>query len=330
MAANLYSTKKPEGFDLIGDVHGCENTLVELLERLDYKQENGVYRHAQRKAIFLGDVIDRGPRIREALALVKGMVDAGHAYCIMGNHEFNAVAFTTVLDSPNSEAHFMRAHDVRNNRLIKDTLVQFAPYPEEWRSYLEWFKTLPLFLDLDGFRVVHACWHDKSVRLLQERAGKTNVELQDIFTGLLSGDRDLSEAIDRLTRGTSLKYPDDRFVLSRDGIKRKIFRTKFWMKKPQTYQDVVFQPDPLPSDLSERLLSKKESSKLVYYADDEKPVFVGHYWLKGKPHLQKHNVACLDYSAVKYGRLVAYRWDGESKLKENKFHWVYVDPTPSN
>jgi len=326
MDTDLNSIEKTAGFDLIGDIHGCENTLAELLEKLGYSRKNGVYQHHARKVIFVGDVIDRGPRIREALSLVKGMVDQGFAYCILGNHEFNAVAYTTVLDGPKPESPFMRHHNVRNDRLIKDTLAQFAPYPEEWRMYLEWFKTLPLFLDLNGLRVVHACWHHNSVALLQERAGKRNAELRDIFPGLLNGERELSQAIDRLTRGTSLQYPDDRFVLSRDGIKRRIFRTKFWAKKPQTYQDVVFQPDPLPDDLKDRELSKKESSKLVYYSDDEKPVFVGHYWLKGKPHLQKSNVACLDYSAVKYGRLVAYRWDGEQKLHESKFQWVDVHP----
>lgn len=54
-------------YDLIGDVHGCAQTLEHLLETLGYRRLGGVWRHSQRQALFLGDIIDRGPRIREAL-----------------------------------------------------------------------------------------------------------------------------------------------------------------------------------------------------------------------------------------------------------------------
>ena len=52
------------GYDLIGDVHGCALTLARLLEQLGYRQQAGVWRHPQRMALFVGDIIDRGPRIR--------------------------------------------------------------------------------------------------------------------------------------------------------------------------------------------------------------------------------------------------------------------------
>jgi len=51
-------------------------------------------------------------------------------------------------------------------------------------------------------------------------------------------------------------------------------------------------------------------------------VFVGHYWLTGTPKPLTNNVACTDYSVAKGGKLVAYRWDGEPSLREEKFHWV--------
>jgi hypothetical protein len=79
-------------YDLIGDVHGCTLTLEHLLDRLGYHKQAGVWRHASRMAVFVGDIIDRGPRIREALHIVHDMVEAGQALCIMGNHEFNAWA----------------------------------------------------------------------------------------------------------------------------------------------------------------------------------------------------------------------------------------------
>ena len=58
-------------FDLIGDIHGYADELVQLLETLGYKKVNGVYRHPDRKVIFLGDFIDRGPKIRQVLEIVR-------------------------------------------------------------------------------------------------------------------------------------------------------------------------------------------------------------------------------------------------------------------
>ncbi|MED5251851.1 MAG: metallophosphoesterase, partial [Pseudomonadota bacterium] len=68
-----------EGYDLIGDIHGCGATLAALLEKLGYHQHGGVYRHPRRKVIFLGDLIDRGPRIRLAVTIARRMVEAGEA-----------------------------------------------------------------------------------------------------------------------------------------------------------------------------------------------------------------------------------------------------------
>ena len=82
-------------YDLIGDVHGCAQTLEHLLDTLGYRFQAGVWRHPERIALFLGDIIDRGPRIREALHIVHDMVVAGQAFCIMGNHEYSAPGLAT-------------------------------------------------------------------------------------------------------------------------------------------------------------------------------------------------------------------------------------------
>ena len=94
-------------YDLIGDVHGCALTLEHLLDRLGYHKQGGVWRHASRMAVFVGDIIDRGPRIREALHIVHDMVEAGQALCIMGNHEFNALGWSTPAP-PGSGKQFVR------------------------------------------------------------------------------------------------------------------------------------------------------------------------------------------------------------------------------
>src|SRR5262245_18948201 len=78
-------------YDLIGDIHGHSDELVTLLEQLGYDRRQGHYSHPKRKAVLVGDFIDRGPQIREALCLVPPMVEQGAALAVMGNHEFNDV-----------------------------------------------------------------------------------------------------------------------------------------------------------------------------------------------------------------------------------------------
>lgn len=312
------------GYDIIGDVHGCADTLEKLLLKMGYRHDGVCFRHSERVAIFVGDIVDRGPRIREALHLVKDMVDAGAATCLMGNHEFNAIGYTTPAPMGSGQKH-LREHDSRNNRLIAETLAQFAGHPEEWRMFLDWFHSLPLFIETDRFRVVHACWDDYLIRRYQQRYC-SNLINQELLAETVEKGSFAWRVMDRLTRGTDIRLPDGITITSRDGYTREAFRTKFWARSPRTYRDVVFQPDPLPEALANRTLTDAELEQLLSYEADQVPVFVGHYWLQGMPRPLRPNVACLDYSAVKFGRLVAYRFDGEVNLQADKFAWVYVDP----
>lgn len=85
-------------FDIIGDVHGCTDELVELLEQLGYLRVpreapdplwgDAAYAHPDgRRAVFVGDLVDRGPRILDAVRIVRNMVKAGTALCVPGNHD---------------------------------------------------------------------------------------------------------------------------------------------------------------------------------------------------------------------------------------------------
>ena len=86
----IWSNRQDERgpFDIIGDVHGCVDELRLLLEQLGYEVEGDhVTPPPGRKAVFLGDLVDRGPKVPEVLRLVMGMVDAGTAMCVPGNHD---------------------------------------------------------------------------------------------------------------------------------------------------------------------------------------------------------------------------------------------------
>ena len=317
-----FSSSKNQGYDLIGDVHGCALALEKLLKKLGYRHHRGCFRHGTRKVIFVGDIVDRGPRIREALHIVKDMVDHGQAEIVLGNHEYNAMCYCTQSRTEGLKT-YLRAHNARNHRLIRETLEQFEEYGGEWQAFLSWFQQIPLFIEKEHFRVVHACWDDKAIERFKEISPDHCLSEELLHT---SAEESSFEAklVDRLTRGTALDLPDGEKILSKDGYVRHVFRTKFWGTDAQTYSDVVFQPDPLPAHLVNRNLSAIERQKLLSYSEQELPVFVGHYWMSGEPGPISANVACLDYSAVKYGKLVAYRMDDEKVLDPGKFVWVDV------
>ncbi len=310
-------------FDLIGDVHGCAHTLERLLETLGYKRVGGVWRHAQRQALFLGDIIDRGPRIREALHIVHDMVEAGQAHCIMGNHEYNALGWTTPA-APGSGRTWVREHSPRHARLIDETLTQFAHHPGDWHDFLGWFHDLPLFIDAGRFRVVHACWDGRVIDALRQRHPEGRID--QAFVQASAEPESFEHLVcNRLLRGTDMRLPDGLTLTGGDGLTRAFFRTKFWEDNPQTYGDIVFQPDALPEDVASAPLSRGQKAALLRYAEDEPLLFVGHYWRSGKPAPIRANLACLDYSAVLYGKLVAYRLDDETRIDPRKFVWVDVE-----
>ncbi|MCY1499668.1 Bis(5'-nucleosyl)-tetraphosphatase, symmetrical [compost metagenome] len=310
-------------YDLIGDVHGCAHTLERLLEQLGYRRTGGVWRHPSRMALFLGDIVDRGPRVREALHLVHAMVEAGQARCIMGNHEFYALGWSTPAP-PGSGKHFVREHSPRHARLIRQTLEQFEDHPGDWHDFLAWFYRLPLLIDAGRFRMVHACWDGQLIEALRAAYPGAYIDEAFVQASAVPGSF-AARVINRLLRGTDMRLPDGLTLTSDDGFTRASFRTKFWEEDPQTYGDIVFQPDALPDWVARTPLTELEKAELLRYGEREPMLFVGHYWRSGKPAPIRANLACLDYSAVLYGKLVAYRLDQETRLDPRKFVWVEVE-----
>ncbi len=152
-------------FDVIGDIHGEADALRRILTKLDYSQnENGTYHHRfSRKAVFVGDFIDRGPEQRDAISIVRKMVAEGAAFAVMGNHELNAIAYRT----PHEGGHF-RLHNEKNRRQHAAFLEQIGEGSTDYFEAITWFKTLPLWFESGGLRVVHACWHQSSMERLVE------------------------------------------------------------------------------------------------------------------------------------------------------------------
>ena len=298
-------------YDLIGDIHGHADALQQLLAKLGYAKKKGVYRHPDRQAIFLGDFIDRGPKIRETLEIVRPMIDSGTALAVMGNHELNALAFHT--PDPEKPGEYLRPRNEKNSHQHTETMRQVPA--GELISYLSWFRTLPLWLDLDGLRVVHACWDETR---MAEISGPVTDEF--LYSACLPAGS-LFEPVEAILKGKEARLPTGTTFRDKDGHERTATRVK-WYERPDghTYRTYAMASEPIESDLP---LPNEVIQAAVPYPEDAKPVFVGHYWLTGRqPELLRQNIACVDWSVAKGGFLCAYRWDGERELDAGKFVWT--------
>jgi hypothetical protein len=309
-------------YDIIGDIHGHADRLVELLTLLGYQRADGTYCHRERKAIFLGDFIDRGPTIREVLQIVRPMIDSDSALAVMGNHEFNALAYQT--HDPRSPGEFLRRRNEKNTRQHSKTLEQLPA--DERISYVEWFRTLPLWLDLPELRVVHACWDERHIRVIQEALIQHGGITESFMQAACTRGAALFRAVEVVLKGKELKLPEGLSFSDKDGHVRTHFRTRWYLPAiGQTVRTYAFQSDVVPCDMS------VEAAALAIaepYPLAAKPVFFGHYWLRAeRPSILAANVACVDYSVAKEGFLCAYRFSGEPALSNHSFLWTAI---PSN
>ena len=324
------------GFDIIGDIHGSALKLHERLTDLDYQLDewSGSYQHVGRQAIFVGDLIDRGPAQREVLVLVKAMVDHGSAQIVMGNHEFNALAYS--LPDPGNPKKHLRRHSPKNQMQHEAFLSQLTD--DERAHYLAWFRSMPLWLDLDGIRVIHACWHQPSMDIVEERLGGSRfTSFDQLIEAARDSDDDdpksLYKAVEILLKGPEMDlttYGAPAFK-DKDGHKRTHARVKWWKHEVHTARDIAEIPgDTIDEEGNNYLTTHGEQLDQDIHGGDatytyagDVPVFYGHYWRSNHPEFREdwtEKTACVDFSAVKGGTMVAYRWDGETTIDPTHYH----------
>lgn len=293
-------------YDFVGDIHGEFEKLVELLEKLGYQKRNGVYQHESRKVFFLGDLIDRGPKIKEVLDLVMAMVNTNQAKCILGNHEYNLLNYFT----KDRDGHdFLRIHSDKNTKQCKETLKQI---PEsEMPRYLDFFRSLPFYYEGEGFRAVHACWHDELIKVVKDHISEKTITSEVLYR--IEEDQKLKEAIEVILKGPEVKLPHGLSFKDKDGHERSEVRVSWWDKENALTHKV--------EGLNEDEFLKR--SQISFYESHHLPVFFGHYWMRGKPSpfLTQINAVCLDFSVAKGGHLASYRFNGEKVLDEGKMVW---------
>jgi hypothetical protein len=320
------------GYDVIGDVHGEGTKLRGLLEALGYELRDGAFRHPERRAVFVGDLIDRGDEHVDVLAVVRAMVDAGAAQIVIGNHEFNAIAYAT--PHPRIEGEWLRRNSPKNRAQHEAFLAQIEPAARG--RWLSWFKSLPLFLELDGgLRVVHACWHEPSITTVDRALREARDDLDSFFIEAATTGGPLSDAVELLLKGPELTL--ERYglrpFLDKAGVARGEARIRWWRPDATSVDELAeiqtgaLGDDGAPYPPIAPLACRAED--LAHEYRGEIPVIFGHYWRSWPPTPGLDwtpTAACVDFSAGAGGPLVAYRWSGERQIDPSNY---VASPAPA-
>ncbi|MGI9290065.1 MAG: metallophosphoesterase [Gammaproteobacteria bacterium] len=255
--------------DVVGDVHGEIEALEALLTELGYDAEG---QHPDnRRLVFLGDLVDRGPDSPAVLLKVKTLVEAGRAQCILGNHELNLLR-----------------DDARPDNSWWTAPEQPTRHPEAGVSEADkpglkaFIKSLPLALERDDLRVVHACWHQRSVDKLKQW-DLPDPDIADLYEHYLFQIREQhaeNRTLNQVRRewnefAPRLHDPDWEAVIL--PIKSQ-FDARVQMDNPVavlTSGEETPAREPFWAGGKWRMVSRV---KWWQHYKDDVPVIIGHYW----------------------------------------------------
>jgi len=296
-------------YDIIGDVHGHADELRSLLTKMGYSLKDECYSHPSRKAVFVGDFINRGPKIRETIILIRRMVEKGSAYAILGNHEMYAVLYYL----RDIEGKYYRKRIPKYQLLINQTLEEFILYKDEFKGHLRWMRSLPMFLDFGKIRVVHAYWDNENIQSLRETITEPKLS-KTVLREIALNETKFSRSFWETCKGIDFQMPKDLLVFDEEGRPHRSFRIKWWEDtEGKTFKDYSLESRfelpayTIPTELVE---------KRIPYPENDPIVFFGHYCLKQCCGILTNNLCCVDSCVTRTGKLMAYRWSGEVKLNE--------------
>ncbi len=201
----------PDGpLDIVGDVHGELSALEALIRRLGGDPDGRL----DRPMVFVGDLVDRGPDSPGVVRLVRRLVEEGQAWCVLGNHELNLLQGQRKegngwFHGDDDDGFQWRDREGRGHHLVFDSAVV---EPEEAAEVEAFLNTLPLVLERNDLRVVHACWHAPSLAALPASgpAGELANAAEDRVDDELRGEGILAAAADERAPWAQLKDPGAR------------------------------------------------------------------------------------------------------------------------
>lgn len=326
--------------DIIGDIHGELEALVKLIEHMGY-DTNGFHPEG-RKLVFVGDLVDRGPYSPRVVYLVKNMIEQGNAQAILGNHEIN------VLQNKAKDG----AGWYFEEQFEKD--VNYHPFtiasPEERTIIFDFLSSLPIALENDELRIVHAAWVEEKINEARKiplgTAAKAYVDLENAIDESITSSG-LLERYNEEQRKWAKEQADPTGVLPYLHATCE-YNLAHQMNNPlRVLTSGVEQKCENPFYTSGKWRFVERATWWNDYLD-EIPVVVGHFWRKLNPntpvhgenifegiepqswHGKKNNVFCVDFSVGArfqernrnqqlgtHTMLAALRWPEKQLILEN-------------
>ncbi len=224
--------------DVVGDVHGDIDALRELFSHLGYDTAGN--HPDSRQLVFLGDLTDRGPDSVAVVRCVRQLIDSSNAQCILGNHELNILLNQRKFD--NGWFFGEPFHDEATNEIVVQELADDVIRGE----VVDFFRSLPLVLQREDVRAVHACWQPEMVAMASEavdvvefyKKHRYNINLGlAIRSDLEDWQRELRlqnlNPVKVLTSGLEVKATEP---FSGNGKTRRLERFPWW----QEYEDEAY------------------------------------------------------------------------------------------
>ncbi|MCY9870445.1 metallophosphoesterase [Vibrio barjaei] len=292
---------------VIGDVHGQSEKLTDLLTHYGFQPDRQDAANSQGTLIFVGDLIDCPESTTsnhyETLTIIKDLCDRGLAKCAMGNHEFNAIGWSLQKE----DGTHCRPHTQANQKQHNAFLSQV---PESERpKWINWFKSLPIFLDFGEMRIVHACWHQPTINRLKPYLDENNAIKEEHWFDAFNEEHELYRLLERTLKGPELALPNVVSYKDKHGTTRTNARVAWWRDKQdiKSFNDAIYNPT---GEAIAKLDIPIDHIDIPFNKPQQIPVFVGHYTLSGKPNVLGNNVICVDYNAIKDDNsLVGYAID---------------------
>ncbi len=286
----------------VGDVHGQYAKLEQLLAHIKAQGNADV------PLVFLGDLIDNKPSVAtqhlKVLRRVKRLVDQGKAYCVMGNHELNAIGFATYRKDNEKPLRPHTPHNIRQHEAFLSAVGQNTERHDYW---INWFKTLPLYLDFGDIRAIHACWNKDYIQAVQPYLNGDKSFKSSAWLSMFEEGHMLCTMLSTLLKGPEIALPQGIFFKDKTGAQRNHIRQKWWCSSSRSLRDLAQVQQGASSSIPDIPVGIDVSHLAI-----DTPVVIGHYTLHGEPNPLSDNVVCVDYGAASQENpLCAYHWKGE-------------------
>jgi hypothetical protein len=255
--------------DIVGDIHGEIKALNNLLRHLGYDDDG--WHPDERRLVFLGDLTDRGPDSPGVVTRVKKLVESGKAQCILGNHDLNIL-----MQSSKHDNHWFFGREFALDGGDEPTAAELADEKIQ-REVKRFFESLPIALERDDLRVVHACWDAEMIEIA--RRATDAVALHNAYDSQIKDDLKRRPKLDETDKNLSIQNRNPVKVLTSGKERRAAI--PFWASGKLRHEE-----------------------RVPWWEDhhDEPFCVFGHYSMYRSHDRGQSKAFCVDYA-------VAKRWE---------------------